>query len=120
MIKHLPMAAMAMNEGVQVLWDDGERMFCRRKRAGDGLDVNVLIASTAAEQPWRTTLDRLAHEYSFKDELQSPWAARPLELLRENGTVQLVLEDPGGVLLAELLSAPMQTETFCGWPSASP
>lgn len=112
MIKHLPMAAMAMNEGMQVLWDDGERMFCRRKHAGDGLDVNVLIASTAAEQPWRTTLDRLAHEYSLKDELQSPWAARPLELLRENGTVQLVLEDPGGVLLAELLSAPMQTETF--------
>lgn len=112
MIKHLPMAATAMSEGMQVLWDDGERIFCRGKRAGSRHDVDILLASTTAEQPWRATLDRLAHEYSLKDELDSQWATCPVELLRENGRVQLVFDDPGGVLLAELLTAPMEIETF--------
>lgn len=101
-----------MNEGMQVLWDDAERVLCRGRRAAGDCTVAVLVASTAAEQPGRPSLDRLAHEYSLKDELDSRWAIRPLELLHDNGRMHLVFEDPGGVLLAELLSAPMDIETF--------
>ena len=55
--------------------------------------------------PWDThaTLDRLAHEYALKDDLEAGWAARPLDLLRERGRSLLVLEDPGGVPLAQLV-----------------
>jgi hypothetical protein len=72
----------------------------------------VLVVLPASEQPAPVTLDRLAHEYSFKDELDSAWAARPLELVRDRGRTILVLEDPRGKLLGGLLGAPMEVGDF--------
>jgi PAS domain S-box-containing protein len=48
----------------------------------------------------------------LKDELNSGWAARPLELVREHGRIMLLLEDPGGCPLEELLGAPMENDRF--------
>ncbi len=62
--------------------------------------------------PPAVLLDRLAHEYDLKDELDGAWAARPLELVRERGRAMLVLEDPGGEPLARLLGAPMELGRF--------
>ena len=42
--------------------------------------VIVLVLLPAEEAPAAAALDRLAHEYSLKDELGSTWAVRPLEL----------------------------------------
>jgi serine/threonine protein kinase len=72
----------------------------------------VLIVLPTSEQPTPATLDRLAHEYSLKDELDSTWAARPLELLRDRGRTVLALEDPGGELLSGLLGMPMEVGRF--------
>ena len=44
---------------------------------------DVLIVLPASEQPTAATLDRLAHEYSLKDELDGAWAVRPLELVQD-------------------------------------
>jgi PAS domain S-box-containing protein len=101
-----------MNNSMQILWDDGERIFCRELRPGVGGDCNVLVARPAAEQPHPACLGRLAHEFGLKDELDGTWAVRPLEMVREGGQMQLVLEDPGGAPLVQLLVAPMETETF--------
>ena len=60
----------------------------------------------------RSSLDRLAHEYGLKDELDEAWAVRPLELVREGGRTMLVLEDPGGEPLDRLLGAPMEMGRF--------
>ena len=97
----------------QVLWEDGERVFCRgwRLRA-DGPRLAVLAVAPAVEHPPPDTLDRLAHEYGLKDELDGAWAVRPLELVRERGRTMLVLEDPGGELLAGLLGQPMAVGPF--------
>jgi hypothetical protein len=56
----------------------------------------------ASEQPTPAALDRLAHEYSFMDELDRTWAVRPLELERDRGQTVLVLEDPNGNITHEL------------------
>ena len=72
----------------------------------------VLVVLPASEQPTSAPLDRLAHEYALKDELDSAWAVRPLELLRDRGRTVLVLEDPGGVLLSGLLNQPMEVGRF--------
>jgi PAS domain S-box-containing protein len=101
-----------MNNKTQILWDDGERIFCREQRADLGNDSHVLVARPAAEQPLPACLGRLAHEFGLKDELDGTWAVQPLEMVREGGQVQLVLEDPGGAPLVHLLVAPMETTTF--------
>ena len=67
-------------DGLQVLWEDGERVFCRGSRPGaDGKRTAVLAVLPAAEHPSPTTVARFAHEYGLKDELDGGWAARPLE-----------------------------------------
>jgi hypothetical protein len=73
------------NSGLQVLWADGERVFCREESHTDGDGAGVLTVRPAAEYPSPATLDRLAHEYGLRDELDDAWAARPLQLVREHG-----------------------------------
>ena len=99
--------------GLQVLSEDGGLAFCRGSRdTTEGRRSGVLVVLPGSEQPTPTTLDRLAHEYSFKDELDSTWAVRPLELERDRGQTVLVLEDPGGELLGGLLGTPMEVGGF--------
>ena len=98
---------------LQVLWEDGERVFCRGWRAdGDGGRSAVLAVLPAAERPPPAILDRLAHEYELRDELDAAWAARPLALVREGGRTVLLLEDPGGEPLERLIGAPMEVGRF--------
>jgi PAS domain S-box-containing protein len=97
----------------QPLWEDGERALSRGWRnGGDGRRIAVLIVELAAESPTPGALDRLTHEYGLKDELSIAWAARPLEMTREQGRNLLVLEDPGGEPLGRLLGQPMALESF--------
>jgi PAS domain S-box-containing protein len=98
---------------VQILSEDGERLFCREWR----LDANgntrpVLLVLPAAEHAITASHDRLAHEYALKDELEEAWAARPLEFVREGGRPVLVLEDPGGEPLGRYLDSPMEVGRF--------
>ena len=97
---------------MQILWDDGERLFCRQLRSGAGGGSSVLVARPAAEQPLPACLGRLSHEFALKDELEGSWAVRPLEMVREGAQLQLLLEDPGGEPLVRLLAAPMDINSF--------
>jgi predicted ATPase/signal transduction histidine kinase len=102
-----------MNAGPQVLWEDRERTFCREWRTDvRGERRAVLIVLPAGERPPPVILDRLAHEYELRDLLDSAWAARPLELVRDDGRTALTLEDFGGEPLAPLLGAPINLEDF--------
>jgi PAS domain S-box-containing protein len=101
-----------MGNSLQILWDDGERVLCRGRRAGEGCSHNVLLVRPAGEHPLPAALDRLVHAFGLKDELDGAWAVRPLELVREGGRTLLVLEDPGGEPLARLLGAPMEMGDF--------
>jgi serine/threonine protein kinase len=97
----------------QVLWDDGEHVFCRGWRLGDdGNQSAVLVVLPAAEHPLRSSLDRLIHEYGLKDEQDGAWAVRPLDLVREGGRTVLVLEDAGGEPLDRLLGTPIEVGRF--------
>jgi len=95
---------------LQVLWEDGDRVFCWGWRAdGEGGRSGVLAVLPAAERPLPAALDRLAHEHELRDELDAAWAARPLAIVREGGRTALLLEDPGGEPLERLLGAPMES-----------
>ena len=99
--------------GVEVLWDDGERVLCREtRRRADGSVGRALIVRLTAEHPTGASLARLAHEYTLREELDAAWAVRPLELIRERGRTLLMLEDSGGEPLARLLGAPIKLDRF--------
>lgn len=97
----------------RILWEIGDRVFCRgQRRTANGEQDRVLVVLPATEHPTSASLDRLAHEYSLKDELDGWWAVRPLELARDSGPTMLVLEDTGGEPLDRQLGAPMEIGRF--------
>ena len=99
--------------GSRVLWRDSERVFRRGWRLDDdGKRSTVLTVLPAAEHPSRSILDRFTHEYELRDELDSAWAVRPLELVRDASRTMLVLEDAGGEPLERSLGAPMEIGPF--------
>jgi serine/threonine protein kinase len=101
------------DRSLEVLGEDGERVLCRGWRDdGSGERTAVLAVLPAAEHPTPGLVDRLAHEYGLKDELDGAWAVRPLKLVREHGQIMLVLEDPGGEPLERLLGGPMEMARF--------
>jgi hypothetical protein len=72
----------APDSSYQILWEDGDRVFCRRSRvADDGNWSAVLVVVPVAAHPSPSSLDRLAHAYELKGALDGLWAVRPLETL---------------------------------------
>jgi PAS domain S-box-containing protein len=101
------------NGSFHIAWKDGERDFCRGWHKGsDGNLVAALAVRPSSEHPHPAITDRLACEYAWKDELDRAWALRPLDLLQEGGRTVLVLEDPGGEPLTQLIGGPMLVGGF--------
>ena len=102
-----------MNKRLRVISEDGERLLCRRtSEEVDGISKTVLVVIPATEQPSPATINRLAREYEIRGELDGAWAARPLELVHEHGRTILVLEDPGGDTLDQLVRTGMEIRRF--------
>jgi len=83
------------------VWDDGEFVLSHTMRPG-GLSP-LLLMTPAQAQPAPVSLARLEHAYRLRDELDSTWAARPVALVQQDGHPALLIEDPGGELLARLV-----------------
>ncbi|HEX4340593.1 MAG TPA: AAA family ATPase [Polyangiaceae bacterium] len=92
----------------QKLRTDGEIVLSRAKRPDDS--VSVLLMSAASEHPSPSSVDRIKHTYSLRDELDSSWAIRPLELLDPHGIPSLLLDDPGGLFLDDILQRSSSVE----------
>src|SRR4029077_5482530 len=77
----------------------------RGQSKDDASQVFVLWPAVQRSRP--ESLKRLEHEYSLKEELDPTWAARPIAIARHWDRTALVLEDPGGVPLDQLLGRPL-------------
>ena len=66
--------------------------------------ASVLALAVTGEQPSPHSLRRLEHEFSLASDLDAAWAARPLELTRRHGRALLILEDPGGEPLDQVIA----------------
>jgi len=75
-------------------------------RGKSNLAPPVLVLSPALQHPVPESLNRLQHEYSLKEELDSNWAAQPIAMVRHWDRPVLLLTDPGGVPLSQLLGRP--------------
>jgi serine/threonine protein kinase len=89
----------------EVLRKDNEFILYRGRSEDDA--PQVLVLSPATEHPPPQSLKRLEHEYSLREVLDPRWAARPMAMARHGDRPVLVLEDPGGVPLDQLLDRPL-------------
>ena len=98
---------------LDVLWEDGERLYRRIWRdVDDGGRREFLVAQPCAEHPTPGTVNRLAHEYGLKDYLDHAWALRPLELVRERGQTMLVFESTTARPLDKMIGQGLPIGTF--------
>jgi PAS domain S-box-containing protein len=94
----------------EVLRSDEDFILYRGRREDD--ESQVLVLAPAVEYPRPDSLKRLEREFSFGEELDSAWAARPIGLARHWDRTVLLLEDPGGRLLDQLLGNALDL-AFC-------
>ena len=79
-----------------------EELILYRGRSREG-GSQVLMLLPALQQPAPESLDRLKHEYSLKEELDPSWATWPIVMAHHWDRPVLLLTDPGGVRLSQLL-----------------
>jgi len=91
-------------EVLEVLRQDEGRVLYRTLGRADRSPLLVL----AIERPTLRTLRQLEREHAYRDELETAWAARPLDLVGSDGRAMLVLGDPGGILLSRLVDEPWE------------
>jgi PAS domain S-box-containing protein len=93
------------NYAVEPLRKD-ENFILYRGRSQDDAS-RILVLSPLVEYPAPEILKRLEHEYSLREELNSTWAVRPIAIARHWDRTVLLLGDPGGVPLDQLLGHPL-------------
>jgi predicted ATPase/signal transduction histidine kinase len=92
-----------------VLGEDSVVTLARANRQHDRRRVLVKLPSAA--QPALATIRHLVHEYELRDQLDQPWAVRPLDLDHDNNErMALTLEDRGGQPLEALIETPLPLE----------
>ena len=89
----------------EALRKDEEFILYRGRSEVDG--SQVLVLSPLAKYPAPEILEWLERAYSLREELDPTWAARPIAIARHWDRSVLVLEDPGGVPLDQLLGQPL-------------
>jgi PAS domain S-box-containing protein len=101
------------DKSLEILWQDSERILCRISRDEVGADRYAVTPNLSADEHTISEItERLKHEYELKDYLESDWAARPLELLRERGQTMLVVDFRGEQRLDRLIGHPLEIERF--------
>ena len=99
-----------LHYNLEPLRQDGEFILyrgLRQSQTGESLS-STLALSPVMERPAPGSLRKIEHEFSLKEELDPAWAVRPLALTQDQGRTMLLLEDPGGEPLDQLLKEPME------------
>jgi PAS domain S-box-containing protein len=73
---------------------------------------HILVVAPVLKRPAQGILRRLEHEYALRTRLDPEWAVLPLDLVSHDGRTVLVLEDPGGQPLSQLLAHPLEVTQF--------
>ncbi|MBV8585436.1 MAG: protein kinase, partial [Verrucomicrobia bacterium] len=90
--------------------ESAEFLFYRGRR--DAAPCNILVVTPSSKHSAQTAVKRLEREYSLRPRLDPAWAIIPLALVREAEKTSLVLEDPGGQPLDDVLGRPLDLTEF--------
>jgi hypothetical protein len=109
------------DDSLEVLWRDAGRVFCRLWRDDAEGETHAFIPiPSGSEHPTLESLNRLTHEHGLQRYLDSGWALRPLELLRERGQTMLVVDYRGGEPLDCLVGSRWRSERSSESPRRCP
>ncbi len=98
---------------LEVLWQDGERLYARVWRDGaDGTRHECLAVTYTRDDASPARANRLAHEYKLQEHLEASWAVRPVDLVRRHGQPMLLLESLPGEPLDHVIDGPMDLARF--------
>ena len=86
---------------LEPLREDADFGLYRGRQRGNPSTVLAIVVS--ARQPSPQNLQRLEHEYSLATHLDSRWAAKPLAHALHEGKAVVILTDPGGEPLDQVL-----------------
>ena len=101
------------NDSVDVLLRDAGGVFCRLWRNNAEGEKHAFIPILAQEEHLtRESVNCLTHEFELKGYLDSTWALRPRELVRERGRTMLVVDYAAGEVLHRLVGQPMEIGQF--------
>jgi PAS domain S-box-containing protein len=92
----------------------GEFVLCRSRprTSTNPHPPSVLVLMSRSEHPRPESVRMLEHEHSLRAELDPAWAIPPVELTQHEGRTVLVLGDPGGRPLDQLVGTPMEMGQF--------
>jgi serine/threonine protein kinase len=96
--------------GFEPLRRDEDTILYRGRREKDL--SQVLVLAPATEEPGRESVRRLEHEYALREELDPAWAVRPIALAFNWNRPVLVLRDPGGIPLSQLMGQASELTSF--------
>ena len=94
----------------ETIWDDGELVFARLTSTSGAQPV--LTLRPAATQPTRSSLGGSSMRTRCATSLDRAWATVPRRLVTDEGRLTLVMDDPGGDLLARHLGRPWPLAAF--------
>jgi PAS domain S-box-containing protein len=109
-----PLLSVDLSQCVlEPIGQDGTFVVCRAHwTATSGEPASVLVVMPRGEYPHPACERMLEHEYGLRADLDATWATQPLALVQHEGRACLVLDDPGGELLARRLGTPMELGLF--------
>jgi PAS domain S-box-containing protein len=109
-----PLLSVDLSQCVlEPIGQDGAFVVCRAHwTATSGEPASVLVVMPRGEYPHPACERMLKHEYGLRADLDATWATQPLALVQHEGRACLVLDDPGGELLARRLGTPMELGLF--------
>jgi PAS domain S-box-containing protein len=84
----------------------------RRRRGTNPRPPSILVLMPRSEHSRPEIVRMLEHEYSLRTELDPAWAVTPVEITQHEGRTVLILDDPGGEPLAQLIGTPMEMGRF--------
>jgi len=99
---------------LEQLRSDGEFVLHRGHHVGSGEAPrpSILLLTPVSAHPSPSSIRSIEHEYSLGVELDPAYVVRPVALVETKGRTALVLEDPGGIPLDQLLHGPMELTQF--------
>src|SRR3984893_9446892 len=92
----------------------GEVVLCRSRpqTSTNPHPPSVLVLMLKSENPRPESVRMLEHEHSLRAELEPASAVSPAELTQHEARAVLVLQDPGGEPLDQLVGTPMEMGLF--------